>query len=155
MDHHTSQKTSGRGTAEKTRSNSPTSKPVGISRLALAIASTTLFAVTVWFAASTFSGKPGDQANHIFQSHLKISFSSTVTILRILQGLTSTFTAAAVAQTFEGIQWTLASRGGGLRLLSFLGLSPSTGIFGAVKLVFGRTEQLSDRASATLRYACL
>ena len=153
MDHHPPHKPADSGTANKTKSTS-TKIQVTKSRLALAIASTTLFAVTAWFAASTFSSRPKDQANHIVQSHLHVSFSSTVTVLRVLQGLTSTFTAAAVAQTFEEIQWTLASRDRGLRLLSFLGFSPSTGIFGAVKLVFGRKEQLSDRGSATSRYAC-
>lgn len=152
MDHHPLDKTSDRDTPKRPKSNTSTSKLVGKSKLALAIAPTALFAVTAWFATSTFSGKPGNQANHILQSHLKISFSSTVTVLRVLQGLTSTFTAAAVAQSFEGIQWTLASRDRGVRLLSFLGLSPTTGIFGAVKLVFGRKEQQSDRAWAASRY---
>jgi hypothetical protein len=130
-------------------------QPVSKSELALALAATALFAVTAWFAASTFSDKPENQANYIFQSHFKISFSSTVTVLRVLQGLTSISTAAAVAGSFEQMQWTLASRDRGLRLLSFLGLSPTTGIFGTVKLVFGRKEQNSDRAWAAFRYDCL
>ena len=130
-------------------------QPVSKSELALALAATALFAVTAWFAASTFSDKPGNQADYIFQSHFKISFSSTVTVLRVLQGLTSISTAAAVAGSFERMQWTLASRDRGLRLLSFLGLSPTTGIFGTVKLVFGRKEQNSDRAWAAFRYDCL
>jgi hypothetical protein len=151
MNHHPLDKTSDHNTPKRAKSNTPPSR-LGKTKLALAITPTALFAVTAWFAASTFSGKPGNQANHILQSHLKISFSSTVTVLRVLQGLTSTFTAAAVAQSFEGIQWTLASRDHGLRLLSFLGLSPTTGIFGAIKLVFGRKEQRSDRAWAASRY---
>lgn len=154
IDHRPPDKTSDPDTAQRAKSDTPINKAVSKGQLALAIAPTALFAITAWFAASTFSGKPRNQANHILQSHLKLSFSSTITVLRVLQGLTSTFTAAVVAQSFEGIQWTLASREHGLRLLSFLGLSPSTGIVGAAKLVFGRKEQKSDRAWAALRYGC-
>ena len=139
-------------TPPKSKRNTSASKQLEISRVALVSASTALFAVTAWFAGSTFAGKPGNQANHILQSHLKISFSLTVTVLRVLQGLTSTFTAAAVAQSFEGLQWTLASRDCGVRLLSFLGLSPSTGILGAIKLVIGKKEQQVDRAWAASKY---
>ena len=156
MDNHTSDtvKTLNSDTSQRAKDNPSLSKAVSKSQLALAIAPTALFAVTAWFAASTFSDEPGNQANHILQSLLKLSFSSTVTVLRILQGLTSTLTAAAVARSFEGIQWTLASRDGGIRILSFLGLSPSTGIIGAAKLVYGKKEQQSDRAWAASKYDC-
>lgn len=115
---------------KRTKRTKTTSKKIQMSksRLALAAASTTLFAVTAWFAASAFSSSPRNQANQILLSHFHVSFSLTITVLRILQGLTSTFTAAAVAQTFEEIQWTLASRDDGFRILSFLGIAPSTSI---------------------------
>ena len=154
MEHHTSDtvKTLSSDTAQRAKDNPSSRKAVSKSQLALAVTPTALFAITAWFAASTFSDEPRDQANHILQSLLKVSFSSTVTILRILQGLTSTLTAAAVARSFEGIQWTLASRDTGIRSLSFLGLSPSTSIIGAAKLVYGKKEQQSDRAWAASKY---
>ena len=156
IDHHPPDKLKALNsdTAQKTQIDTSLSKAVSKGQLALAIAPTALFAITAWFAASTFFGEPRNQANYILQSILKLSFSSTVTVLRVLQGLTSTLTAAAVARSFEGIQWTLASRDDGLRLLSFLGLSPSTSVIGAAKLVYGRKEQQSDRAWAALKYEC-
>lgn len=92
------------------------------------------------------------EVDYVLTSAFEISFTATVAILTVLQGLISYFTADAVAQSFETIQWTLASRDGGLRLLSFLALSPTTGVIGALKLVFGKHEKLPDRFSAASRY---
>lgn len=134
----------------------PIPKSLSIWRLArssLTLLSTLLFAITAWFAASTFAEDPRSQADHIFQSWLQISFGSTVIILRVLQGLTSTMTALAVSQAQESIQWMLVNRHEGLRLISFLGLSPSTGVWGFIQLCFGRRLQFGDRAFAVLRYA--
>jgi hypothetical protein len=124
-------------------------------RLVAVVLSTFLFALTAWFAASTFSGKPERQANRLFQSHFAMSFGSTVVILRVIQGLTSTLTAIAVSQAYESMQWMLTCREEGIQLLSFLSLSPSTGIWGVVKLGFGKSAQLRDRAFAVLRYVGL
>lgn len=124
---------------------------VGKTKVLLAIAASVLFAVTAWFSASTFSSSPEKQASHILQSHLRISFSSTVVILRVLQGLTSTLTAIVIDQSFEGVQWMLASHDSGVELLNFVRLSPATGIFGLIKLLFRGVRHQSDRAWAVLR----
>ncbi|GAB7354876.1 hypothetical protein MBLNU459_g5518t1 [Dothideomycetes sp. NU459] len=150
-EHSPPDKTSDHEVAERAGSDATLTKSTSNTTLALVLATTALFALTAWFAASTFQGKPGNQANHILQTHLKLSFSSTVVILRVLQGLTSALTAAAVAQSFEGIEWALASRDRGVRLLSFLGISPTTGIIGAVKLLFGDQVRPSDRMWAVSR----
>jgi len=124
-------------------------------RLIMTVSATTLFALTAWFSASTFSDHPTRQATHLLQSRLELSFSSTVVTLRVLQGLTSALTALAVAQTCENIQWILASRTDGMRLLSFLGLSPSAGLWGAAQMVFRKRHQMQDRAVAGLRYGLI
>lgn len=80
----------------------------------MAVSATTLFALTAWFSASTFSENPTRQATHFLQSQLELSFSSTVVTLRVLQGLTSALTALTVSQTCENIQWILASRADGI-----------------------------------------
>lgn len=63
----------------------------------MAISATTLFALTAWFSASTFSDNPIRQATHFLQSQLELSFSSTIVTLRVLQGLTSALTALTVS----------------------------------------------------------
>lgn len=122
------------------------------STVALNFASTALFAATTWFAASSLSNDPTSQANLMFQSYFDISFSSTVTILRILRGLTSFLGTLTVSQVCEGIQWTLASHEKGIRLLSYLELSPSTGLLGVLALAVGKTRYWSVRLFAILRY---
>jgi hypothetical protein len=128
------------------------SKAVNFARLAWVTIATALFALTAWFGASTFSEQPGRQANLFLRTKLDISFSDTVVILRVLQGLTSAATAVTVSQAYEGIQWNLSSRKRGLRLHSFLSLSPSTGLWGVVQLGFAAGQQPCDRAFAILRY---
>lgn len=108
------------------------------SSVALNFAGTALFAATTWFAASSLSNNPTSQANLMFQSYFDISFSSTVTILRILQGWTSFLGTLKVSQACEWIQWTLASHEKGIQLLSNLGLLPSTGLLGVLALAVGK-----------------
>lgn len=55
-----------------------------INQLSVATLAMVLFIVTAWFAELTFS--MGSQAAYILQSHAKLSFSSTVTVLRVLLG---------------------------------------------------------------------
>lgn len=127
------------------------SRAVDFARLAWVTIATALFALTAWFGASTFFEQPGRQANLFLRTKLDISFSNTVVILRVLQGLTSAATAVTVSQAYEGIQWNLSSRETGLRLHSFLSLSPSTGLWGVVQLGFAARQQPGDRAFAILR----
>ena len=81
-----------------------------------------------------------------------MSFTNTIVILRVLQSLTLAATAVTVSQAYEGTQWTLATRDMGLRLHSFLSLSPSTGLWGVVQLSLVKKQKLSDRIFAILRY---
>lgn len=62
------------------------------------------------------------------------SRSHTILILRILSELTTTALGLTLAFTIERVQWRLIIRECGQPFLSFLGLSPGTGIFGLLRL---------------------
>jgi hypothetical protein len=63
------------------------------------------------------------------------SRSHTILILRILSELTTTALGLTLAFTIERVQWRLIIRERGQPFLSFLGLSPGTGVFGLVRLL--------------------
>lgn len=121
------------------------------SHLLFTILATILFSVTAWFSGSSFASNATHEANHILQTHVHISFSSTIALLRLLQGLTSVCTAMAVSRSFEVILWTLACSSRGLRILSILSLSPTTGYFGTFMLICTKRAQKLDRLWSALR----
>ncbi|KAH0834433.1 hypothetical protein FOPE_03614 [Fonsecaea pedrosoi] len=80
---------------------------------------------TAFFTMTALFGAYSTSATSI--SLVVKRFSSAIAILRILQSLTSASTSFLLNYTLEVIQWTLCSRRDGLRLLSFLSISPTTG----------------------------
>src|SRR5947207_1053156 len=101
-----------------------------------------VFCVTAVFAEASVS------VNSV--SYLK-KFGSTLAILRILQGLTFTLTSLTLNPPLELIQWSLASRNNGLRLLTFLSISPTTGVLGMLGMVFRENPKACDRAWAAYK----
>lgn len=148
-----SRRLSRRENTKPKRGGTTTKKPSRTRKLFIfwTISSTVLFAVTSWFAGSTFSTRPGNQVNHILQYYFRISFGKTVAVLRVLQGITSACTSIAVSSSFETVQWELVNRREGLGLLNILSLSPATGAFGVFQLIFGRKENVGNRLCAILR----
>jgi hypothetical protein len=106
---------------------------------------TTIFALTAAFAKASISVDSTSAPRHI------LGFSSTLAVLRVLQGITSTVTALVLGQTLELLQWTLSSRESGLRLLSLLSISPTTGILGMLEIIRRRAPKAADRFWALLR----
>lgn len=102
----------------------------------LTVLTTAVFIITAVFSQNSTS------VSSI--SFLK-KFSSTLAVLRILQGFTSALTTLALNQTLESIQWSLVSQENGLRLLNFLSISPTTGIVGMLKMAFLGKRQPSDQ----------
>jgi hypothetical protein len=105
------------------------------------------FAVTAWFARTTLSAAQVAAVQHIFG----LSLSDTLGILRTLQEVTSVLSGFMLNRTFEVIEWTLVSRDGGIRALSFLTLSPTTSLFGVVGVGFGLRGRVTDRMWAIFR----
>ncbi|KAF2464867.1 uncharacterized protein BDR25DRAFT_318859 [Lindgomyces ingoldianus] len=105
---------------------------------------TSLFAITIWFSQLTFPTND-ERKSSDHQHQTRVPFSSALTVLRFLQGLTSTCTTFVLLQTFEMLEWTLASRNGGLMLLNFLSLSPTTGFLGILWLLLKKSVPRQGR----------
>ncbi|KAI3578616.1 hypothetical protein IWW34DRAFT_911570, partial [Fusarium oxysporum f. sp. albedinis] len=108
---------------------------------------TVAFILTAWFASTTFAPRPGYE----IQSTFNLSFANTITVLRVMQAITSWATATAVATSFEIAMWALASSEASSRLLTLLILSPTTGPFGIAKLICSRTTTWATSASGLAR----
>ncbi|KAI8710957.1 hypothetical protein NCS52_01524600 [Fusarium sp. LHS14.1] len=122
-----------------------------IALTAWTVSATLAFVLTAWFASTTFAPKPGDQAGYEIQSSFHVSFANTITILRVIQAVTSWTTANAVAASFEIAMWALASSETGFRILTLLILSPTTGPFGIAKLIYSRTTTWATGAGGLAR----
>ncbi|KAH8690821.1 hypothetical protein BGW36DRAFT_432603 [Talaromyces proteolyticus] len=112
---------------------------------------TVAFVLTAWFASTTFSVNPAYE----IQSSFHISFADTVTILRVIQGLTSWATASAVAASFEIAMWASAAAETGSPILTLLTISPTTGIWGILSLVCSKTATGVARTWGSARLSLL
>lgn len=124
-----------------------------------------IFAVTAWFAQTTFSVSSIDNARSgsvLFisfcnprannstscSSALFLGVSSTLTILRLLEGVLSACSTTVLLTSFGFIQWALTSRDDGVSSLCLLGLSPSSGYLGTLGLAASRHSRVVDRLAA-------
>ncbi|KAF2267579.1 hypothetical protein CC78DRAFT_591957 [Lojkania enalia] len=80
---------------------------------------------------------------------LKIDVGDALAILRIAQGVLSTFTTLGLMHAFEMVQWALAGREEGLGFSSFLGLSPTTTLWGVLTIALSRVSKISERLWGT------
>lgn len=122
-----------------------------LSLVAWTSLATLSFIVTTWFAWSTFAQNPKHQASDVLQNRYPVSFSDTVSILRIAQSATSWLVSNAVSSSLELAMWSFATSRTGSRLLTLLSLSPTTGFLGVVKLVCSSTSSATTIACGCLR----
>lgn len=85
------------------------------------------------------------------------SSSNTIFVLSVLSGLTGMLLGATISATFEKLQWSLISRGEGLRVSKYLSLQAGTGISGLLMLIWGNGVRLqsSTRMWAAGRLAAI
>lgn len=113
----------------------------------LTVLTTAVFGLTASFAKTSIS----TDSYFFRKSFFFKKFSSTVAILRFLQGITSTLTGFTLQQTLELIQWSLLSQKDGMRLLTFLSISPATGFLGMLGMVVLGGPTVCDRAWSLCR----
>lgn len=80
-----------------------------------------------------------------------MGISSTLAILRLLEGLLSLCVATAISKSFEIVQWSLLARNEGLPALLHLGLSPITGLWGTLALISGKKSSGAARLASVAR----
>jgi hypothetical protein len=122
-----------------------------ITLLAVVFASA-LFSVTSWFAHATFSDSSITRTQNALEKLFKGHVGNTLTVLSILQGLLSIVMGFVLDAILESIQWSLTSRNKGSRILTALGLSPTTSIFGTIGILFGRKAKGTDRCWGCAKY---
>jgi len=94
---------------------------------------TTVFVQAAYLAESRSSN--GISLNRL----LRIDASTTIAVVQASQTVLIALITVTLGEVFEFIQWTAAaSKGRGLRYLTFLAMSPTTGYLGTLKLVFAR-----------------
>ncbi|KAF2122772.1 hypothetical protein BDV96DRAFT_639340 [Lophiotrema nucula] len=111
----------------------------------LVVLSTLLFVFTIWFVQAAFSGETGLRTSQVMSKLLKADVGGALSVLRIAQGLLTTFTVLALTNAFELLQWALSGRPRGIGFASFLGLSPTTSLLGVVAIAMSRVSRLPER----------
>ncbi|KAL4994396.1 hypothetical protein BDV10DRAFT_189064 [Aspergillus recurvatus] len=112
--------------------------------LVLELGSTAIFVVTAWIAQTTHSPR-------VTIGGVTIDSSSTLTMLSFFQGLHSALATSVLSSLFEFVHWTLTARDNGLTSIGLLGLSPTTGALGSVRIIFSKSRRLPDRIWPLLR----
>jgi len=84
-----------------------------------------------------------------------INISSTLTILRLLEGLISLSASTVPLKTFGLLVWALSCRQSGAGALQVLGLSPIAGFPGTVALALSKNISWMDRVAAITRVSFL
>jgi len=99
-----------------------------------------------------------EQAEHVsgekgeLPSYLTLDVSTTITIVRAMQGVLAAMATVTVSQSFSYLQWGfLRSSRGGAPYVRQLALSPTTSIAGTLSLVFHQASGWSPRFWGLLR----
>jgi hypothetical protein len=114
------------------------------SFLIVTLVTTILLCATIGFSQATFSSTGASNIWHI-------SFTWSLAVLRILQGLTTSLTTFILCLGFESIQWTWIEKTP-CSLLTFLTISDSTGVMGLLRLGLNKAATRSQRLWPLLRY---
>lgn len=110
---------------------------------------TVAFCSTAWFASTTFSD---NETGYKTQSKpYALSFANTVTVLRIVQGVTSWATTNSVAAALEAAMWALSASKTGCPILTLLILFPTTSLLGVFKLICSSATTRVARACGLAR----
>ncbi|KAL3477935.1 hypothetical protein BJX99DRAFT_256904 [Aspergillus californicus] len=112
----------------------------------LQLLATVVFVLTAWIAQTTHS-------TTVTIGRFTLDSSWTLALLSVFQGLLSTILTVVLSSLFELIHWTMTARRDGVRSISLLGLSPTTGALGSLRIIFSKRCRLVDRLWPLLRLA--
>jgi hypothetical protein len=112
-----------------------------LSPIILIVLALIFFSITAWFANATHSQS---QSYHI-------GFSDALSVLRVLQEVTSVLTSLVVYQTLETLEWMLVQGSEGLDALGMMFLSPATSLLAVLEAVVGRSAGVRSRLWGLLR----
>ena len=119
----------------------------------LHLASLGLLAMIATFVQATYTAEWRSSHGRTLSGLLKTDVSSTVAVVQVCQVVLIALNALTLGHAYESLQWSMIDRPGGLDYLDYLALSPTTGIFGTLRLIFGFVPRSTARIWAGLRYA--
>jgi len=82
----------------------------------------------------------------------RLNASAMLSILSVMQALSTAVTGLAISSVFERLQWKFMARAVGLDVLGMLGLSPTTSLWGALRIGLHRRAVMSSRLWAMIRF---
>lgn len=98
-----------------------------------------LLTVVVILVQATYSAESRSNLRVSLNQLLRTSESTTIAVVQTCQTILIALITVTLGEAFEFIHWIAAGpNGGGLRYLSFLAISPTTGYSGTLRIVFAR-----------------
>lgn len=118
------------------------------SIVAQLLLSCAVFAVTAWFAQATFSDAESSRTRDALRAVFKVDIRDTLTVLAVLSGLLGLVSGVSIDTALETVQWWLTCRTPTVSMSTILAVSPTTGAFGAFKMLYGRGPTAGARSWA-------
>ena len=121
-------------------------------QFALAFCASALLAVIVFVVHLTDQAQTASEQKGHLGSILTADVSTTLTLVRVLQGLLTTAATVLLSQSFSYIQWGFTSDAKGASYIAQLALSPTTTVWGMIRLITHWSSGLRPRFWAFFRY---
>jgi len=125
-----------------------------LSQLFVLILSSALYICIILIALATnWAISTSDRSSQLSQ-WLKVEVGTTITVVRVLQGLLSAFSSVLLGRSLLYLQWGVIQwrrESGGISYKTLLALSPTTMDWGSLRLILGFASRLSTRFWALLR----
>jgi hypothetical protein len=122
-----------------------------LGQFALAIGASALLAAIVVVVYLTNQAEAISARKGYLSSILNVDVSTTLTIVRALQGLLTVAVTVLLSQSFTYIQWGFARHAEGAPYIRQLALSPTTTVWGSIRLILHTSSTLRPRLWAFFR----
>jgi hypothetical protein len=123
-----------------------------LEHLVLLVFTSAGFIVIILVALATPWAEASFSRSERLNSWLLIDVSTTLTAVRILQGLIATTTSIALIRSFFCVEWFLLKKPNGLSYCSYLALSPTTLDWGTFRLIASPSASIHARLGGISRY---
>lgn len=119
-----------------------------LGQTALVVASTVLFVAIVLGTLTTPWAQDLSDNQKELSWWAKADVGTTLIVVRVLQGLLTALSSAAISSSFMRLHWNKTNSKNGLRLTDLLALSSTTSLLGTVQLIVSGSTKASTRIGA-------
>jgi hypothetical protein len=110
-----------------------------------------LLVVVVVFVKTTYDAERNSVQKIALDTLMKVNVSTTLSVLRVTQGILSTLSSFSLIESLVALQWSIIESHQGLPYLDLLALSPTSGVAGALSLLRSSIASGSSKSYALLR----